>query len=229
MRKQTLEASRERTHETVSQITCWCLLIGMHQKYGIGRQRQDRVVKKINWLRSEYMHVLATSGKVADGLRWLREQLPEGAAQEFRVPLNRWLKNRTEEQLLMAANKAATISWLLFAVASHQVLGFGVDRLNGLHDEGVANYRQFNEWQQEDPDWALENLRRCAEAALREKLELSEEVEPVMKLRDDGLSNEARRAVKRAVFEKLGQARRPDGWAVLNPQFLAQQMKQDVV
>ena len=56
--------------------------------------------------------------------------------------------------------------WCCFALAIHQTLGFGRDRLNRLHKETVENYRQFNEWNgsgsRDEQQYAFERLRHCA-------------------------------------------------------------------
>lgn len=221
MMQRTIEQERDATSEAVSQITAFCIIIAMHQKYTVGSVRIERVVRHMDEIRKEYVALLVTKPKV-QALKFLRDKLPTGARAEFFVPLNRWKKNRREEQMRMAANDAASIAWLLFAVALHEVLGFGKDRLEGVRREAIANYRQFNEWCLEDKDWALDRLRRCAEAALHEHLAVTDEEDPRRKIADDDLLREDRQAIALAVSCELGAMKRPDGWAVLNPAKLAE-------
>ena len=50
-------------------------------------------------------------------------------------------------------------------------LGFGTERLLRLKEEALANYRQVNEEGHADGlDVAMEHLRRCAQAALKEDI-----------------------------------------------------------
>lgn len=38
-----LSREKDRTREAVSQIVSWCLVIALHQTYGIGKKRQENV------------------------------------------------------------------------------------------------------------------------------------------------------------------------------------------
>lgn len=79
----------------------------------------------------------------------------------------------------MAADQTVTAMWCCFALAIHQTLGFGRDRLNRLHKETVENYRQFNEWNgsgsRDEQQYAFERLRHCAEQALRSEVVIVQE------------------------------------------------------
>lgn len=164
----------EETREAVSQITCWCLTVAAHQEFGIGSVRQDRLIERINQLEEINIHTMMQKGtRAADRERegWLRGFAP----MEFTVPMLRAPRGRKEQQLRMAGNEAASISWQLFAAACIDVLGFGAERLKKLRAEGWKNYQQFNGWAHEDGlDVAMERLKRCAEAALRQECELVE-------------------------------------------------------
>ena len=70
---------------------------------------------------------------------------------------------------------AQLASWCL-TVALHQEFGRGADRLERLRQAGRDNYRQFNEWAKEDGlEVAMERLRRCVHAALREEVRVVDE------------------------------------------------------
>lgn len=164
----------EETREAVSQITCWCLTVAAHQEFGIGSVRQDRLIERINQLEEINIHTMMQKGtRAADRERegWLRGFAP----MEFTVPMLRAPRGRKEQQLRMAGNEAASISWQLFAAACIDVLGFGAERLKKLRAEGWKNYQQFNGWAHEDGlDVAMERLKRCAEPAIREDLKIIE-------------------------------------------------------
>ncbi len=164
----------EETREAVSQITCWRLTVAAHQEFGIGSVRQDRLIERINHLEEINIHTMMQKGtRAADRERegWLRGFAP----MEFTVPMLRAPRGRKEQQFRMAGNEAASISWQLFAAACIDVLGFGAERLEKLRAEGWKNYQQFNGWAHEDGlDVAMERLKRCAEAAIREDLKIIE-------------------------------------------------------
>ena len=95
---------------------------------------------------------------------------------EFPVPVMRAPKNRKEKQYRMAGNEAAGIAWQLYAAACIEVLGFGPERLGRLREEARDNYRQVNGWAADGGmEYALTQLKRCAELALREKLRIVDE------------------------------------------------------
>lgn len=222
--KQTFEQARDATRESVSQIASFCILIAAHQTYSIGVVRHERVVKRMDALRKEFVAQMLTV-KSAQAKQFLRDKLPAGTRADFPVPLNRWVRNRREEQLRMAADDAAGVAWVLFAVSYHEVLGWGRDRLNTLRQEAIDNYRQFGEWSREDKDWALDRLRRCAEAALHEDLEVVDTDEkPAQVLKDDGLRDSDRQTIRLEVTRQVARAQRPAGWAALNPAKLAEQI-----
>lgn len=116
---------------------------------------------------------------MAAGIAEMQRRLDGICLTEMRVPLNRNTKNRREVELRMAADQTVTAMWCCFALAIHQTLGFGRDRLNRLHKETVENYRQFNEWNgsgsRDEQQYAFERLRHCAEQALRSEVVIVQE------------------------------------------------------
>lgn len=228
--KTDLDTARTRTKDAVGQITSWCIIIAMHQKFGIGAARINRIAAAMNELQQRYVMELTHHPK-ADAMYWLRSKLPACCCADFPVPLNRVAKNRREEQLRMAANEAAGVAWCLFAIPLHEELGFGKDRLEALRQEAIGNYRQFNEWSREDKEWAWGRLKHCAEAAVREEMELVdiEEADESKKLAFDGLTQQDRRAVHLAVTTGLARSQRPAGWAVMNPRNLIENAKMEVL
>lgn len=171
MSKRSFAQEMESTRTDVGQIVMWCGVIALHQRYGIGPGRQDRLGKSV-----EGDSLLAQRA----GLHWMMEEIRGDLAPvlpaeelEFRVPLLRAPKSRREQQLAMAGNKAATVAWLLLARAVRREFGFGPERLRRLRQDILDNYRQLNQWCREDgPEAGLEKLRRCAERAIQEELRL---------------------------------------------------------
>lgn len=160
-----LQREVEKTRKGVAQITCWCIVIALHQKFGVGRERLERLAGEIDGLQETWVEEIARSGHV-QAMRMLQSQVMGPA--EFRVPVLRAPRTRREESLRTAGNEAATASWCVFALAIRKVLGFGENRMKQLHEETVANYRQVNEWGREDMEWAMQRLAHCAGMAMRE-------------------------------------------------------------
>lgn len=171
MPKRSFAQEMEDTRSDVGQIVMWCGVIALHQRYGIGPSRQDRLGKAV-----EEDSLIAQRA----GLTWMMREIRQNLAEvlpaeelEFRVPMLRAPKNRKEQQLAMAGNQAATVAWLLLARGVRRELGFGQSRLHQLREDIMENYRQLNQWCREDgPEAGLERLRRCAERAIHEDLRL---------------------------------------------------------
>ena len=171
--KMTLSAEMDLTRDGVAEMTQWCLLIALHQAFGIGSVRLGRVETRAKELAQQSLDTAMMPDREGmfstAGSRALRESwLPDGAEREFRVPVLRAPRTRREQQLRMAGDAAASMVWTLYAAACYELLGFGADRLNRLKWETLANYEQVNREGHEDGlDVAMEHLRRCACDALR--------------------------------------------------------------
>ena len=170
----TFKQQMEETRESVSQIACWCLMVALHQEFGVGARRLERLIKRMNQLEETNIRTMMQEGtRAADKQRadWIggRDEL------SFPVPLLRAPRNRKEQQLRMAGDEAASMSWQLFAAACISCLRYGAFRLAKLREEGRKNYQQMNQWAHEDGmEVAMERLKRCAEAALRKKCQTVE-------------------------------------------------------
>ena len=168
---------KDRTREAVSQIVSWCLVIALHQTEGIGKKRQDDVAAKALVIQEAAAKRLARQSR-EKVIAWLRSKLdrldlPDGALT-FRVPLRRAPKSRREQELRIAGDQAATLTWLIFALAIHRALHFGAQRLVRLHTATLENYRQFSDWELDGADWAFSRLQHCAQQALQEELDIVE-------------------------------------------------------
>ena len=155
---------KDRTREAVSQIVSWCLVIALHQTEGIGKKRQDDVAAKALVIQEAAAKRLARQSR-EEVIAWLRSKLdrldlPDGALT-FRVPLRRAPKSRREQELRIAGDQAATLTWLIFALAIHRALHFGAQRLVRLHTATLENYRQFSDWELEGADWAFSPAALC--------------------------------------------------------------------
>ena len=162
----------DKTRSSVAQITCWCIAIALHQEHGVGAKRLNRLTDKLDELQEQNTRTMTREGtRAADRERaaWIGGKVP----LEFPVPVMRAPKNRKEKQYRMAGNEAAGIAWQLYAAACIEVLGFGPERLGRLREEARDNYRQVNGWAADGGmEYALTQLKRCAELALREKLRI---------------------------------------------------------
>lgn len=143
-----------------------------------GDAAEEHVVRSRDPAPNQFAAIIDEHGTAA-GIAEMQRRLDGICLTEMRVPLNRNTKNRREVELRMAADQTVTAMWCCFALAIHQTLGFGRDRLNRLHKETVENYRQFNEWNgsgsRDEQQYAFERLRHCAEQALRSEVVIVQE------------------------------------------------------
>ena len=212
------------TRDGVAEMTHWCVLIALHQEFGIGSQRLCKVeaaaTRRGNESLAVAMQPNARGAPSTDASRALRESwVPEGVDKAFRVPVLRAPKNRKEEQLRMAGDVAASMVWCLYAAACVEVLGFGAKRLNQLKQATMANYQQVNREGHEDGlDVAMEHLRRCACAALQTDDIIVEDVPDEERVRrsEQEFEAEKREFLRRSVSAAMGRRCAAPGSAVLS-------------
>lgn len=212
MKKMCLEDEMDLTRTSVAELTGWCLTIALHEEFGIGRDRLNRVNTRESLLAEQSMAVMmepdANGRPQTEKARRMRaEALPEGVPKEFRVPVLRAPRNRREEQLKMVGDLAATMAWQLHARACVEVLGFGAERLNRLFKEMRNNYDQMNRWGKEDGvDVAMERMRKCACDALKTDDIVVEDVQDAKQLQTQRQSYHAQEVefAKRAVMAAAG-------------------------
>ena len=182
--KMSLSAEMDLTQDSVVQLTCWCGQIALHELWGLGRTRLDRITRRKELLGSQSLAVVMQPDKngmpqtekaqLNEAEKWLVGLLPEGVVSVFRVPVIKGVpRKRREVQLKMAIDRAATLEWRGYATACAQVLGFGPRRLEKLRQETIANFGQLNEWVETDGvDVAMEMLCRCARDAYKTEVEV---------------------------------------------------------
>lgn len=168
----TFERQMDETRGATAQITCWCTLIALHQEFGVGADRLNRIQDDLEKIQDLYSGKLAESGsKAAD--KWLCGQINDRGPLDFRVPVLRAPRKRKEQQLRMAGDSAASIAWRMYELAVIRVLGYGKTRLTRLLDESRKNYAQVNGWAKEGGmEYAFSQICKCAKLALREDLEV---------------------------------------------------------
>lgn len=169
------EQEMAETKTSVAQLASWCLTVALHQEFGRGAVRLERLAQVLRRLQDENVAAVLSQGEQAAASQ--REGWIQGKAQlDFPVPLLRAPRTRREKQLRMAGDEAAAIAWQIYAAGVIQEFEFGADRLERLRQAGRNNYRQFNNWTKEDGlDVAMERLRRCVRDALREEVRVVDE------------------------------------------------------
>lgn len=151
-----------------------CMTVALHQEFGVGAQRLAAVNARRDEVNGEMLQRMMAPAKnrteqLEKADRWLCARLPEGAPEELLIPMMRGRPRKGRDwQAKLVIDHAATLEWRVYAVACAEVLRFGAGRLNRLHELTVENFRQLNDWAQEDGlDVAMERLCRCARDAYK--------------------------------------------------------------
>ena len=221
--KMSLTTEPDLTREGTAEMTRWCILIALHQSFGVGAARLNKILARAEKLGQESLDVAmavnergmpSTDRSLALRCSWM----PEGVDPDFRVPVLHSPRTRRQEQLRMAGNVAASMVWTLCAEACIEELGFGAVRLLRLKEEALANYRQVNEEGHADGlDVAMEHLRRCAEDALKEEVTVDDQPDEDRVRQSERDYEEQKRAfLKRAVMQQLGRRAGKGGLRVLS-------------
>lgn len=221
--KMSLTTELDLTREGTAEMTRWCILIALHQSFGVGAARLNKILARAEKLGQESLDVAMTVNErgmpsTDRSLALRRSWMPEGVDPDFRVPVLRSPRTRREEQLRMAGDVAASMVWTLCAEACIEELGFGAARLNRLKEETLANYRQVNEEGHADGlDVAMEHLRRCAQDALKEEVTVDEQPdEDRVKQSERDYEEQKRAFLKRAVMQQLGRRAGKGGLRILS-------------
>ena len=221
--KMSLTTELDLTREGTAEMARWCILIALHQSFGVGAARLNKILARAEKLGQESLDVAMTANErgmpSTDRSLALRcSWMPEGVDPDFRVPVLHSPRTRRQEQLRMAGNVAASMVWKLCDKACFVVLCFGVGRLNRLKEEALANYRQVNEEGHADGlDVAMEHLRRCAQDALKEEVTVDEQPdEDRVKQSERDYEEQKRAFLKRAVMQQLGRRAGKGGLRVLS-------------
>lgn len=220
----TLSQELDLTRDGTAEMTRWCIIIALHQGFGVGKERLNKIERRAEALAYESLNVAMTANDKGmpstDRSRALRESwMPEGVEPEFRVPVLRAPRTRREQQLKMAGDMAASMVWALYARACMELLGYSSKRLNRLREEALANYRQVNAEGHEDGlSVAMEHLRRCAVDALKEDITI-ESVPDEERVKQANRDYEEQKAafLRRNMAQALGHRAAPAGTAVLAP------------
>lgn len=174
MKKKNVYEKRIKAQNDAAQIFCWCIVIALNQEEGIGSERLGRACDEMKTFEDKFKNMIRSSGRKAASVEM--ERLLDGVCDtDIILPSLKYPKTRFEEQIRMAENDGGRIAWLVMACSARSTFGFGKDRLARLKKESLDNYRQYIEWKESAGEtYALEQIRRCASAALRETLYISD-------------------------------------------------------
>lgn len=112
-RKMALENQIELAQQNAIDFTHACMTIALHDVFGVGKDRLDKVTQRKDEINGELMRRMAIPAKnqkaqLNEAEKWLVGLLPEGVVSVFRVPVIKGVpRKRREVQLKMAIDRAA--------------------------------------------------------------------------------------------------------------------------
>lgn len=209
--KMSLRQKIDLTRDGTAEMTRWCIIIALHQGFGVGSERLRKIERRTEELGYESLSVAMMAND-----RGMPSTDKSLAMREGWLPDGR-----------MAGNQAAGMVWTLYAKACVDVLGYGAKRLTRLREEALANYRQVNEEGHECLEWAMERLRKCAEDALKEDVVVQEVPdEERVKQSDRDYMAQKEAFFRRNMAAAMGRKLAPAGAAVLSEKGLAEKLQQ---
>ena len=118
--KMSLTTELDLTREGTAEMTRWCIIIALHQSFGIGAARLNKILARAEALGQESLDVAMTVNdrgmpSTDRSLALRRSWMPRNVDPDFRVPVLRSPRTRREEQLRMAGDVAAGMVWTLCA------------------------------------------------------------------------------------------------------------------
>lgn len=179
-KKMSLENRITLAQNNAIGFTHACMTIALHEVFGLGRERLEKVDNRRSEVNGEVLRIMAASGRAHEARQnaeaWLRSRMPQGTPWELRIPNAKGVaRKHAELKIKGAVDEAATLEWRVYAVACAEVLGFRATRMNRLYDATMDNYRQLNQWVlEEGVDVALEWFRRAAAQGYGTEVEVLE-------------------------------------------------------
>lgn len=153
----------EENRTAAAHVISLCFMVALHDRYGVGKDRLDRVVDAANGVLDRF-----TVNKRAVGMerakKMLNEELEGLLDGNFVLPVTKTPKTNREWAMLGEQRDAADIVVKCYALGTRKALGFGTERLNGTVRATEDVFREFAAWA-EGGDWFGYNMlaRRMTE------------------------------------------------------------------
>lgn len=101
-RKMALENQIELAQQNAIDFTHACMTIALHDVFGVGKDRLDKVTQRKDEINGELMRRMAIPAKnqkaqLNEAEKWLVGLLPEGVVSVFRVPVIKGVPRKRRE------------------------------------------------------------------------------------------------------------------------------------
>lgn len=171
--KKPLSRRVEENREAAGHVISLCFMVALNDRYGIGKDRLDRVIGCAN-AALERFAVNKRGVGMERAKKRLNEELDGLLTEEFTLPATKPPKTNRDWAMLGERREAAEIVVKCYVLGTRKALGFGTERLNATVRATVDVFRQFNEWA-EGGDWfGYAMLARRMEAILGEPVDVDE-------------------------------------------------------
>ena len=179
--KMSLTTELDLTREGTAEMTRWCILIALHQSFGVGAVRLNRILTRAEVLGRESLDVAMTANdrgmpSTDESLALRCSWMPEGVDPDFRVPVLHSPRTRAARAAADGGQRGSQHG--LDALCQGLYGRAGLRRGAAEPAEG-RDTGQLPAGKRRGPygrlDVALEHLRRCAEDALKEEVTVDEQ------------------------------------------------------
>lgn len=148
-RKHDLLKEKSKTRDAVGQISSWCLLIALHQRFGVGADRMERIAGDAEKLQKEIAAIIDEHGTAA-GIAEMQRRLDGICLTEMRVPLNRNTKNRREVERMMNSPCDLVLYLNAYASPSNQGVRCRLMNFTILDGKEEKNLPRIGSWRSDD-------------------------------------------------------------------------------
>ena len=112
--KKPFETEMDDTRQAVGQIVGLCTTIALHQEFGVGKTRLERIKARIDELENQNTEVIMTPDAYGrpskDKAEAIRESWLAGyVSSDYRIPMVRLPRGRKEQQYRIAGDRAAKL------------------------------------------------------------------------------------------------------------------------
>lgn len=135
----------EENRAAAAHVISLCFMVALHDRYGVGKERLDRVVNAANAELEKF-----TLNKHGVGMERAKRELREKAGGlltvKFVLPATKLPKTKRDWAMLWEQREAAEIVVNCYALGTRRALGFGAERLNETVCATEEVFRKFGEW-----------------------------------------------------------------------------------
>ncbi len=169
LRERVTESKRlDKLREATAQVMVMCILSALNERFGLGEARLQRVVDRASALIDQF-----DLRKQAAGWKYAKSFLEEKTREYwpgFLLPAVIPPKTERERLDLGEQREVAEAVMMTYAMALHEIMGFGAERVAAFAQTTERVYREFAERAQDGDYYGYELLAQKISRIVRGKV-----------------------------------------------------------